>query len=224
MKKEYKFEFKAEGIKEAFFYLAVTLVYTLLVMTVDKKHIGPLYTEVGFAKLNGAVAERFAYNALFDKITDVTMIIAILTAAGFAVFGLMQLIKNKSFAKVDKKIYGLAAVYIVVMVLYVFFDKVPLNYRPIIEPGKVVPEPSFPSTHTMVICTILSTAVVYWKKVSEGGKKLTACAKIIMVVAVVGRVLAGVHWITDIIGGLLISATITAFYRALFVEKAETKN
>ena len=256
MKKEVKLQIGAEGIKAAIIDLVITVVYAILVMTVDKAPIGPNDTVVGFSKINGKMAGIFGYNSLFDKITDVTMVIAILVAAGFAVLGLTQLIKGKSFKAVDKKIYGLALVYIVVMFLYVFFDKVPLNYRPVMVPGETELEASFPSTHTMVICTILSTAILFWKKIFEGEGKyvkdvsvknadekkgthssvfisgdraklrggLEKCARFIMFVAVIGRILAGVHWITDILGGLLISATITEFYSALFIGKTESEN
>ena len=248
MKKEYRISIGAEGIKSAFICLITTITYTILVFTVDKAPIGPNDSVVGFAKINGKFAARFGYNPLFDKITDVAMLIAILVAAGFAVLGLMQLIKGKSFAKVDKKIYGLALVYIVVMVLYVFFDKVPLNYRPVIMPGETELEASFPSTHTMVVCTIMSTASLFWKKIFDGKGKyvkdttsnnssvfisgdkeklrkgFVTFANLVMLVAVVGRIVAGVHWITDIGGGLLISATIKEFYGALFIGKLETED
>jgi undecaprenyl-diphosphatase len=248
MKKEYRISIGAEGIKSAFIYLITTIIYTVLVFTVDKAPIGPNDSVVGFAKINGKVAARFGYNPLFDKITDVAMLIAILVAAGFAILGLMQLIREKSFAKVDKKIYGLALVYIVVMVLYVFFDKVPLNYRPVIMPGETELEASFPSTHTLVVCAIMSTASLFWKKIFDGtGKyvKDTASGKssvfvsgdkeklrkvfvgfanLVMIVAVLGRIVAGVHWITDIGGGLLISATIKEFYSALFIGKLECED
>lgn len=256
MKKEVKLQIGAEGIKAAFVYLIVTVIYAFLVMTVDKAPIGPNDTVVGFSKLNGKIAGMFGYNSVFDRITDVTLLIAILVAAGFAVLGLMQLIKGKSFLKVDKKIYGLALVYVAVVVLYIFFDKVPLNYRPVLLPGETELEASFPSTHTMVVCTILSTAVLFWRKIFEGEGKyvkdvsvrnsdekkgaassvfisgdkaklrkgLVSCARFIMFVAVIGRILAGVHWLTDILGGLLISLTITEFYNALFIGITEDED
>ena len=232
--------------------LIITIIYSVLVSNVDRAPIGPNNTTVGMSKINGTVAARFGYNSLFDKITDVTMIVAILTALVFAFIGLMQLLKTKSLLKVDKRIIGLGCVYVFVMVLYVFFDKVPLNYRPVLVPGETELEASFPSTHVMVICTIMSTAVAFIKSVLAGRgdidkdisakgegkidyntsvsvsgdkvklrKALIKCAEIIMAVAVVGRILAGVHWITDIIGGLLISSTITEFYKALFAGDAE---
>ena len=39
------------------------------------------------------------------------------------------------------------------------------------------------------------------------------CA-VLMVVTVAGRVVSGVHWMTDIAGGVLLSASLMAFYRA----------
>ncbi len=194
----------------------VTGIYTVLVCTVNKAPVGPEGTSVGFSSMNKAFADAIGFSPLWDKITDVMMIAAILAAVSFVVLGVMQLVKKKSVLKVDKAILALAAVYIVVVVLYVFFDKVPINYRPIIMPDETSPEASFPSTHTLVICTILSTAIVAWDRVFSDKKTICNILKIaaiaVMVIGVAGRIIAGVHWITDIIAGLLFSATLTAAY------------
>ncbi len=194
----------------------VTGIYTVLVCTVNKAPVGPEGTSVGFSSMNKAFADAIGFSSLWDKITDVMMIAAILAAVSFVVLGVMQLVKKKSVLKVDKAILALAAVYIVVVVLYVFFDKVPINYRPIIMPDETAPEASFPSTHTLVICTILSTAIVAWDRVFSDKKMICNILKIaaiaVMVIGVAGRIIAGVHWITDIIAGLLFSATLTAAY------------
>ena len=210
------------------FSLVVTVIFALLAFNVDRAAIGPNDTEVGLSALNGAVAARFGYNAFFDKITDVTMVLAILTAAVFAVIGFLQLVREKSLIKVDKRIIGLGCVYVLVVVLYVFFDKVPLNYRPVLVPGETELEASFPSSHVMVIVTIMSTAVAFIKSFLAGKddvrKWLVTAAEVIMIVAVVGRILAGVHWISDIIGGLLISLTISECYKALFIGKSDKQS
>ena len=107
------------------------------------------------------------------------------------------------------------AFYAVVLTLYLLFDEFALNYRPVILPGKGL-EPSYPSTHTLISCCVCYTAPVpLWAIVGKKPKLYTAfCAAcaVIPLLTIVSRVLSGVHWITDIIGGLLLSATLILFY------------
>jgi undecaprenyl-diphosphatase len=199
----------------------ITGIYTVLVCTVNKAPIGPEGTVVGFSAINGTFRDVISAdgpNMFFDKVTDLIMVFAFLAAGSFVVLGVIQLIKRKNLFKVDKAILALAVVYIVVIVLYVAFDKLAVNYRPFIMPDEVKPEASFPSTHTLLICTIFCTAMVAWNRVFEDKKTLRSilqiAATVFMVIGVAGRIIAGVHWITDIVAGLLFSATLTAAYVA----------
>ena len=209
---------KKTSLITAIILVLVSIIYTVLVCVVDKAPIGPEGTSVGFSAINGAFADAVGLNLLWDKITDVMMIIAILVAVSFVALGAYQLIKRKSLLKVDRAILAMAGVYLVIVVLYVLFDKVPLNYRPVILPDETAPEASFPSSHTLVICTILCTAIVAWDRIFYNKKLLCnilrICAAVVMLVSVAGRLIAGVHWLTDIIAGVIFSATITAIYIA----------
>jgi undecaprenyl-diphosphatase len=193
--------------------LFAVLIYML--KTYDVAAVGPDGTSVGFSTINTKIHEYTGVNMQWYEITDMLGYAALGICALFGFAGLVQLIRRKSFAKVDKMIYSLAGLYIVVIGLYVFFEHYIINYRPIIMPGASAPEASFPSSHTMLIITVMaSTAMVlgrYVKNVFFKNLLGILCAAVI-IVTVYGRLICGVHWFTDIIGGILLSVTLMEFF------------
>lgn len=197
--------------------LVITAIFSVLATVIDRQAIGPDNTVVGFASLNGAFARNFGYNGTFDKISDIAMLIAFAAVAYFALIGLIRLIREKSFSKVGKVIIGLGILYVIVAVIYVVFGKIPINYRPVLQPDEVELETSYPSSHTLVIATVLGSAILAWKRIIKNEtafKVLKFAAIAVMVVGIAARLFAGVHWVTDIIAGLLFSATLVSFYAA----------
>lgn len=212
---------------EAILFALLFVFFTLLVRVIDVGVVGPQNVWIGFSRLNTAVHEFFGMNLVWYKLTQAFGIAAIALAGLFAVTGAVELIKRKSLLKVDRELLMLGVVYILVIVLYVLFEKFAVNYRPVIlDPAEGL-EPSYPSTHTMLILTIFGTAVracgFYMKN-----KKLLAgariCALIIMALTIVGRLICGVHWLTDIIGGVLISLSLISLYRALTTQNTQKEN
>ena len=203
------------------------VLFTLFLRTVDVQAVGPLGSKIGFAGLNVAVHELFGMNLFWYKLTQAFGILAIAVAAAFACTGLVQLIKRKSLLKVDYELLILGAVYILLMLFYVLFEKVPLNYRPVIlDPAEGL-EPSYPSTHTMLILTILGTAIQLCGKYIKN-TKLVLCIKIVslvvMALTIIGRLVCGVHWFSDIVGGVLISLTFISLYKELVAFKAKKES
>ena len=197
--------------------LIVTILFSVLTFVVDRKPIGYDGTSVGFSSINGLFAGSFGYNPVMDTLSDIAMYLSFLVVAAFAFIGVMQLIRGKSLSKVDKTIIGLGILYVVVAVLYVAFDKIPINYRPILQPGETELETSFPSTHTLVICTVLGSGIVAAKRLfkNEMTVRVLKIAFIaIMAIGVCARLFAGVHWLTDIVAGLLFSVTLVSLYTA----------
>jgi len=195
----------------------ITLIFSILSCVVDRQPIGYEGTTVGFASLNGAFHNAFGYNGTMDTISDIVMYFSFLVVACFAVYGVRLLIKEKSIAKVSKVILGLGILYVVVAVLYVAFKKIPINFRPILQPGETELETSFPSTHTLVIASVLGSAVVAVRKLFSNKnmvKAVTVIFAILIVVGVAARLFAGVHWMTDIVAGLLFSASLISLYAA----------
>ena len=203
--------------KKTVVMLVVTILFSVLTYVVDRKPIGYDGTSVGFSSINGLFAGSFGYNPVMDTLSDVAMYLSFLVVAAFAFIGVMQLIKGKSLSKVDKVIIGLGILYVIVAVLYVAFDKIPINYRPILPPGDTEIETSFPSTHTLVICTVLGSGIVAVKRLfkNEMTVRVLKIAFIaIMAIGVCARLFAGVHWLTDIVAGLLFSVTLVSLYTA----------
>ena len=205
---------KSRSITAAVF-TSLSAVLILLIKFVDVAAIGPEGTLVGLSSLNRFVFELFGVNIIFYHITDWLGISAILTAFVFAIVGLVQLIKRKSLFKVDKEIILLGCLYLVVIGLYILFEHAIVNYRPIIMPDGTHPEASFPSSHTMIVCVIMGSAMMLIKKYIKRKPMRTALMSIfaaVIGVTVIGRLISGVHWFTDIIGGILISASLLALY------------
>ncbi|MCR4901063.1 MAG: phosphatase PAP2 family protein [Treponema sp.] len=205
-------------------YAILFVSFTQIVNLFDVQAIGPQGSTVGLAGLNSAVHNFFGMHLFWYKLTEVFGILAILVAAFFAVVGFIQLIKRKSLLKVDKNILMLGVIYILVILLYVLFERFSINYRPVILDEGL--EPSYPSTHTMLILTILGTAA-YISGAYIKNTKLLIAARIacfvIMALTIIGRMICGVHWFTDILGGILISVFLISLYKDLVSVKKEEK-
>ena len=194
----------------------LTVILIALVRLVDAAPIGAGGTSIGLSHLNRSIFDLFGVNMLWYDITDWLGITAILTALVFAITGLAQLIKRRSLLKVDREILALGVLYLAVIGLYLFFENVIVNYRPIIMPDNTRPEASFPSSHTMLVCVIMGSAVILINRYIRNRtqcRTLNAICFIIIGVTILGRLIAGVHWFTDIIGGILISVTLLSLYK-----------
>ena len=200
----------AAGIMTVF-----AIVYTILVCTVDVQPIGPSESRVGFAEANRWFAGRLPYNKFWYTITQALGAVALLTAAGFAAVGVLQLIQRKSLLQVDHTILALGMLFIAAIVLYFLFEKLALNYRPV-DLGEGL-EASYPSSHTLLVCCVMGGGMLAIDRVFASRKicvvfRIASAAVIVLMVA--GRLLSGVHWFTDIVGGVLISSALVLFFAA----------
>ena len=194
------------------------VVLIVMVCTVNVQPIGPEGTSIGLASLNKAVYDALPGSELWYGISELLGYLAIATAGVFALIGLCQMISRKSLLKVDKKLISLAGLYAAMAFFYVLFEIVVINYRPVIEAGAEHVEASFPSSHTMLVCVIMGGAFVILKNyVKQKGLclALQSLALAVAVVTAVGRLLSGVHWFTDILGGVFISLALVTLYAAV---------
>ena len=193
--------------------VVVFVLWTVFVCFVDVRTIGPEGSSVGFATLNGFVHELTGVNWLLYTVTDWLGLVPIAVALGFAILGLVQLIKRKSLWKVDHSILALGVFYIVVMAAYVFFEMVVINYRPTLIDGYL--EASYPSSTTMLVMCVMPTAAMQLNaRIKNTVFRRCAIIAIVAFTAfmVIGRLISGVHWITDIIGGAMFSIGIVTTY------------
>ena len=203
--------------------LAVFVLWTVLIRFVDVEAIGPRQSSVGFATLNGYIHNLTGVNMSLYVITDWLGLVPIGVAFGFAVLGLVQWIKRKSLLKVDRSILTLGGFYIVVMAVYILFEIVVINYRPTLINGYL--EASYPSSTTMLVMCVMPTAMMQLRtRIKNDLFRRCVMLVIAMFIAfmVIGRLVSGVHWITDIIGGALFSTAIVLMYYA--ISDIATKN
>ena len=135
---------------------------------------------------------------------------------GFGILGLGQWIKRKSICKVDYSILVLGGFYIVTIATYLFFESVVINYRPVLISGYM--ETSYPSSTTLLVMCVMPTAVMQFNsRIRNRVLRNIVSHTIIAFNAfmVIARLLSGVHWLSDIVGGALLSTGLVLMYRAI---------
>lgn len=194
------------------------VLWTIAIQFIDIKAIGPQNSSVGFATLNQFVHNLTGVNMSLYAITDWLGLVSLGFAMGFALLGFVQWIKRKQIMKVDYSILVLGGFYVLVIAMYIFFEMFVVNYRPILING--ILEASYPSTTTMLVMCIMPTTIMQFNNriKNETLKKLISLSIIVFILfMVIGRILSGVHWITDIIGGAILSYGLVMLY--CFVSK-----
>lgn len=212
---------KKKGVLLALSLLTAFVFWTALVGVVDVKPIGPQNSKVGFATLNAFFCNVIGTNMFLYILTDWLGLVPIAVAVGFGILGLLQWMKRKSIRKVDGDILALGLFYIVVIFVYILFEYVVINCRPVLIEGCL--EASYPSSTTMLVATVMPTAAMQMHKRIKNGtirRVVVLAVNIFTAFMVICRLLSGVHWLSDIIGGLLFSAGGVCLYRqVLFLWK-----
>ena len=202
----------------------ITLLFTIAVKTIDLGPIGPQGSVVGFSEVNSTVFGIVGSNLIWDEITNVIMLAVFSCGVVFAIMGLIQLIRRKKILKVDWEILMLGVTYTLLGLIYVVFEKVAINNRPILVKGELAA--SFPSSHMMMVATVGITVMLILPKYVENKIWYTAL-RLVLALAVIamiaGRLLSGMHWMTDIVAGVLYSVTLVSLYVNLCKLKKGTK-
>ena len=193
--------------------LTAFVLWTVAICFVDVRAIGPQSSSVGFAGINGFVHNLTGVHWGLYNITDWLGLVPIFVCMGFGILGLVQWIKRKSIRKVDYDIFVLGGFYIVTIAAYLFFESVVINYRPELINGYL--EASYPSSTTLLVMCVMPTAVMQFNSriKSKVIRNIIAVAIIAFIAfMVIGRLVSGVHWFTDIVGGALLSAGLVTMY------------
>ena len=196
--------------------LAAFVLWTVAICFLDVRAIGPQSSSVGFAGINGFVYNLTGVHWGLYNITDWLGLVPIFVCMGFSILGLIQWIKRKSIFKVNYDILVLGGFYIVTIATYLFFESVVINYRPVLIGGSL--EASYPSSTTMLVMCVMPTAIMqFGNRIKNKVLRNIIAVAIITFIAfmVIGRLICGVHWFTDIVGGALLSAGLVMMYHSL---------
>ena len=205
----------------------VFLVFTLSLKFVDLKPVGPNGSIVAYSTINNALHKLFGVNMTLYNITDWAGVVAILIMVSFAILGLIQWLKRKSILKVDFEILLLGVFYIIVFLVYAFFEFNVINRRPILINGFL--EASYPSSTTMLACCVIGTSIMQFKRLIKNKtikRIVVILCYLFIAFMVIARLVSGVHWFTDIIGGLLLSLSLVYGYCGIcvFIENKNSRN
>ena len=194
--------------------VAAFALWTVAIRLIDVQNAGPLGSEVGFATINVWFHRLTGVHMLIYTITDWLGLVPIIICMCFGVLGLVQMIHRRSLLKVDSDILLLGAYYVVVILGYLLFEMMPINYRPILIGGNL--EASYPSSTTLLVLSVMPT--LKYQSERRIAKPVTRKAIAVFVIMfsafmVLGRLIAGVHWATDIVGSVFLSSGLFMIYR-----------
>ena len=196
--------------------LFMFVAWTLALTKVDLQPVGPEGTVVGFATINSAFHEWTGVHMWLYEMTDWLGLVPIIVVLGFGMLGLIQLIKRRSLFKVDSDILILGVFYILVMTAYVIFEIFVINYRPVLIEGRL--EASYPSSTTLLVLCVMPTAIMQLNNRIKNvvlRRVVVVSISLFIIFMVVGRLVSGVHWITDIVGGVLLSIGLVMLYQTM---------
>lgn len=193
--------------------LAAFALWTAMVQHVDVRPVGQAGTYVGFATFNTWFHETAGVHMGIYTLTDWLGLVPVAVCLGFGVLGAAQLVSRRGLFKVDPDLLLLGAYYIVVILCYLFFEMVPINYRPIPIDG--IMEASYPSSTTLLVLSVMPTLKYQVDRRAKGSAARGAVAVFVAAFSafmVLGRLVAGVHWATDIVGAALLAPGLFALY------------
>lgn len=195
--------------------LAAFGLFTAAVCCVDVQPIGPKGSLVGFASLNAAVHRFTGTHMRLYVLTDWLGLAPVGMMLLFAGLGLCQWVKRRSLAKVDRDLFVLGAFYVLVTAAYLLFEECAVNYRPVLIEGRL--EASYPSSTTLLVLCVVPTTVLQLRQRMKNCPLRRGIQGLLIVFAafmVLARLLSGVHWLTDIAGGMLLGAGLVRLYDA----------
>ncbi len=181
-------------------------MWTVLILFVDVQAVGPNNSTVGLATFNTRFHNLTGVHMTLYTVTDWLGLVPIAVCLCFGCLGLCQLIKRRSLFKADADILLLGGYYIFVIIGYLFFEMVPVNYRPVLIDGFL--EASYPSSTTLLVLSVMPTLAFQIKRRSHNKiikNVVIGFAVLFSAFMVIGRLISGVHWATDIIGAILLS-------------------
>ena len=157
----------------------------------------------------------------WDLITNIILVAACAVLGLFIILGIYQWITRKSFKKIDPELRWAIVPIVLMGITYLVFDHVLIwNTRP---DGSG--EPSFPSSHVMLIATtFFLTTIILPKYVKQQSHRIfiDAMMLVLLILVCVGRVLANKHWTSDVEGALIFSLIFATIYYLIL--RRTTKN
>lgn len=204
----------------------VFAVFTIIAKFVDTGLVLTTNTKIGLSSINKPIFDSIKISDAWGTVSTVLFLVAALVALALIVIGVREFIKTKQLSKVNHKILFLIGLYMLTVFFYFLFEILIVNYRPLLDEG--LAKASYPSSHTLLVCVVcLSACFVVPDYIKNKPLKITIISLLILIslLTPVTRMLAGMHWFSDIIGSLLLSAALVMCYYSTtcLVKKSNTE-
>ncbi|MBO4831757.1 MAG: phosphatase PAP2 family protein [Oscillospiraceae bacterium] len=200
-------------LKAGVYLIVAFVVWTAIICFVDVQAAGPNGTEIGLAAVNTWFHRLTGVHMGLYTVTDWLGLVPILICFGFGALGAIQLMSRKSLFRVDADIIMLGVYYVLIIILYLLFEMIPINYRPVLIDGRL--EPSYPSSTALLVLSVMPT--LEFQMGRRAGRTVRTAASVFSAAfslfMVAGRAVSGVHWLSDIIGSVLLSTGMFTLYR-----------
>ena len=202
-----------------FLFILLFIGFTYFIKTVDVNKVGEQNVLVGFSYVNRIFSSIFRYNEFFYKLSNIFGYSAFAICAVYGTIGLIQLITRRDVRKVDEEILLLGFLYVTILIIYIVFNFVDINMRPVLIDG--VLEPSYPSSHTFMALVVCGSAIIINKKKYNNviARVFNYLCLVFMILIIVTRILSGAHWFTDIVGSIILSFAFLLIYSGLITNK-----
>ena len=203
------------NLQAGFGLISAFALWTVLILCVDVQAVGQNGTNIGFAAFNVWFHQLTGVHMTIYTITDWLGLVPIFICLCFGTLGFVQLVRRRSLLRVDRDITVLGVYYVIVIAFYLIFEMIPINYRPVLIEGRL--EASYPSSTTLLVLSVMPTLIfqVYRRTESSLIKKVTVVFAIAFsAFMLIGRLISGVHWATDIVASVLLSAGLFMLYQS----------
>ena len=209
------------------FIFLYTICLVLALKVKDVEAIGPKNTEVGLAFLNEWFRNLFHYGEegyfkFWYVFTQILGYVSYAVCAFWSVLYWREVIKTKGWngVGVDKNLMATWWLYLLTMIICLVFSRVAINYRPLVMPGKTKLAVSFPSIHVILFIIAWGSTIFHVADIFSERKKLVivlhSICTFFMVLGIIGRMISGVNWFTDILGGIGFGLTLLLIYSFFF--------
>lgn len=184
----------------------------IILLQFDKNIITISGKEVGLSHINDLI--DYKSNKKLDIISDILLYTSFIVAIAGVVIGLYQLITRKSLFKVDSFIIIFGIFLVAAVILWILFDYViKINYRPL-NPN----EGSFPSTHVLLTVFLTNVGGLMLAKYCKNTTLIIVAyvvSLLFIILVVLFRILSGMHYITDVFGGLFLGFSLSYLFNGI---------
>lgn len=218
-------EFRRKLLIYAFLYL-VALVLALLIFDVEAVGVGQ--EEIGLSSVNIWFRNLFDYGSgpgYSEFLYSLSIILAYVSLAPCALWLVLYVKehireKNLSGIGVDKNLMTTFWLYLLSAVLCLVLRLFSINHGPVIIEGEAQSGVSFPSVFVLIYIVAWMSTIFQIRDLLSEKKTLirviTAVSCVIMGVGIIACLTSGASWLTDVVGGILLGATMvllsTFFY------------